>query len=250
MAEPFKFDTLDTSYVSLVALIRYLRANQFTGRLHVALEQYESDVFLYGAEPPSVWENDHAAGRESRGEEALQRLLVRAREPGGIITVYQGAQEPEAVVPHASAASASEVPIVDNETVGEGSELSNAVAVSTEVINAVERAVVSAGISFADQLHHARIDVGDDYVFLDPTVGGFEYTDSKVTLQTMPSVSVYVQGIVEVLKRVVDRVSDRQGETYIRERVAVELAMAARRVPDALEQFSAQLDRIAGTRVL
>ena len=69
MAEPLKFDSLNTSYVNLAAFIRHLRESNFTGRLHVALDQYEADVFLYGKDAPSVWENDHAASRESQGRQ-------------------------------------------------------------------------------------------------------------------------------------------------------------------------------------
>src|SRR5262245_25665563 len=89
MESQLKLDTLDTSYVSLAALIRHLRERQFRGRLHVQLDGYEADVFLYGAEAPSVWERELSSGRESQGDEAQQRLLVRAREPGGQITMYE-----------------------------------------------------------------------------------------------------------------------------------------------------------------
>src|ERR1044072_57416 len=97
MPEPFKFDSLNTSYVSLASLLRYLREQDFRGRLHVALDQYEVDVFLYGSEAPSVWENDLAAGRESQGEAAMQRLMVRSREAGGVITVYEESANPPEV---------------------------------------------------------------------------------------------------------------------------------------------------------
>ena len=110
--------------------------------------------------------------------------------------------------------------------------------------------VESAGVSFAELFYLARVDIGDDYPFLDPAVGGFEYTKSTVNLQTKLAPSTYVQGVTESLKRVVNRVAPTKEEASFRERVAIELAMAVGHLPDGLDLFMAQLDRIAGTRVI
>lgn len=84
---------LDTSFVNLSALIRYLRRRQFIGNLRVELRGYEADVILTADNQMKVLEHDRVAGRISEGEDALQRLLIRAREPGGIIHVYQKIEE-------------------------------------------------------------------------------------------------------------------------------------------------------------
>ena len=123
-------------------------------------------------------------------------------------------------------------------------------AASSEVISAVERSVETAGVSFEELFYLARVEIGDDYPFLDPTVGGFDYTNSKVNLQTTITPSTYVQGVTESLKRVVNRVAPTKEEASFRERVAVELAMAVRQLPNGLDLFMTQLDRIAGTRVI
>jgi hypothetical protein len=254
MAERFKFDTLNTSYVNLASLIRYFRENNFTGRLHIVLDQYEADVFLYGSATPSVSENDHAAGRESKGEEALQRLLVRAREPGGEISVYEGPIETPAPVPanselteHSESVSLGELA---DESWQTEPDLTQLIEISSEIINAVARAVNTAGVSFSDQFYSARIDIGDDYPMLDPTVGGFDYTGNTVELQGNVNHTAYAQGLTEALKRVVNRVSQTRGGASFRERVAVELAIVSRRLSNKLGPFGTQLNMIAGTRVL
>ncbi len=84
---------LDTSFVNLSALIRYLRRRQFIGNVRVELCGYEADVVLSADNQMKVLEHDCIAGRISEGEDALQRLLIRAREPGGIIHVYQKVEE-------------------------------------------------------------------------------------------------------------------------------------------------------------
>jgi hypothetical protein len=89
-------ENLDTSFVNLSALLRYLRRRQFIGLLKVELNGYEATITLTEDNQMKVYENDRLAGRISEGDEALQRLLIRAREGGGIIHVYQFFEEPVA----------------------------------------------------------------------------------------------------------------------------------------------------------
>src|SRR5207245_421815 len=58
---------------------------------------------------------------------------------------------------------------------------------SGELIGAVERAVNGAGVDFADPLRSARVELADDYSFLDPTSNEFQYVNSVVTLKDEPS---------------------------------------------------------------
>lgn len=90
-------ENLDTSFVNLSALLRYLRRRQFAGNIRVELSGYEADIVLTGENQMNVREYDRIAGRIAEGEEALQRLLIRAREPGGIIHVYQHVANTETV---------------------------------------------------------------------------------------------------------------------------------------------------------
>jgi hypothetical protein len=89
-------ENLDTSFVNLSALVKYLRRRQFAGQLRIELSGYEADIYLTAENVLKVREYDHIAGRVAEGEEALQRILIRSREPGGIINVYQTAAENEA----------------------------------------------------------------------------------------------------------------------------------------------------------
>jgi hypothetical protein len=85
-------ENLDTSFVNLSALVRYLQRRQFAGSIRVEMSGYEADIALTAAGEMSVREHDRIAGRISEGDEALQRLLIRAREPGGIINVYRAVE--------------------------------------------------------------------------------------------------------------------------------------------------------------
>ena len=89
------YENLDTSYVNLAELLRYLQRQSFAGRVRVELEEYEADVWLRPGEKPHAEEKDRSTGRAAEGEDALQRLLVRATAPGGSISVYTEAEEEE-----------------------------------------------------------------------------------------------------------------------------------------------------------
>ena len=86
---------LDTSFVNLSALIKYLRRRQFIGSVEVQLNGYRADIKLMEDNLISVHEHDEISGRVSEGEEAFQRLLIRSRESGGTIDVSQSVTERE-----------------------------------------------------------------------------------------------------------------------------------------------------------
>lgn len=82
-------ENLDTSFVNLQALIRYLRRRGFAGKIHVEMSGYEANIYLSEANQLKAVEHDRIAGRIAEGEDALQRILIRSREPGGIVSVFQ-----------------------------------------------------------------------------------------------------------------------------------------------------------------
>lgn len=257
-------ETLDTSFVNFGALIRYLRQRNFVGRVKVALEDYDADVFLDGAKEPSISERNHATGRAAQGKEAMDRLLVRARDPGGLITIYQQVTEAGRVAEPRyqkeitpSTVEIESPPVADAPVISElrspstpTIEWEELLATSGDLISAVERAVRSIDEDFAAHLRAALVAIGDDYAFLDPTAGVFQYTDAKVQLGHYPDVAAYILGLTEGLRRVVSNLAEGKGGARFRERVAVELAVAVRRKENAFAEFTPELDRIAGTRVL
>jgi hypothetical protein len=82
-------ENLDTSFINLSALVRYLRRRQFVGKVRIELSGYEADIYLCKGNQLRAREYDRITGRISEGEEALQRILIRAREAGGTVNVYQ-----------------------------------------------------------------------------------------------------------------------------------------------------------------
>ena len=250
-----QFDSLSTSYVNLAALLRHLRKENFTGSIHVVMDQYEAEVQLHGADAPSVSEIDTNTRESSQTAGAMERLLVHAREPGGTIKVYDseyasakapqeqstGAVEAEAPVSFPSAPSSGSEAEVD------WTELQDAAG---KLIGAVERAVETVGADFDSSFRAARIQLGDDYPFLDPTGNGLVYANKRIVLSEQPGSQAFVSALTECMRRVVNKMAIGKDSKRFRETVAIELAVAVRLRPNGLSEFTTQLDRIAGTRVL
>src|SRR5713226_2183044 len=91
------YENLDTSFVNLWSLLRHLSQRAFVGRVHVEMDDYSADVFLTGSNTPLVHEVDRAAGTDVLEEAAMHRLVLRARESPGTISVFEGADEAVAV---------------------------------------------------------------------------------------------------------------------------------------------------------
>src|SRR5438132_11274653 len=87
------YENLDTTFVNLWSLLRSLSQKGFVGRVHVELQDYSADIFMTGSSTPLVHEIDRAAGTDTLEEAALHRLVLRARESAGRVSVFQGADE-------------------------------------------------------------------------------------------------------------------------------------------------------------
>jgi hypothetical protein len=295
-AKPLRvlYENLDTSFVNLWALLRYLSQRSFIGRVHVELDNYTADVFLTGSNTPLVHEVDMEAGSDVIEEAALHRLVLRVRESPGSISVYEG--EDEAIVPQpvnaptetesveSEGAEEETVPSISEavaevepaaampeavESTSESNvdapadvlqmaqpateaEWNDVVRVSGELVAGIDNVVTSSGADFASLFRESRLALADDYTFLDPMSGHFEYANSAVTMNDSLPVNNYVAGLTEALRRIVDQLATGERARRTRERVALELARVARKNDDALTRsgFKAQLDRIAGTKVI
>jgi hypothetical protein len=287
------YENLDTSFVNLWALLRYLSQRSFIGRVRVELDDYTADVFLNGSNTPMVHEVDRAAGTDVTEEAALHRLVLRVRESPGTITVYEGeteavatesakapeespdieaeaeeetvlavsdaapAVEPVAVTPEAMTSTAVESNLEAPSLAPEAppateDEWNDVVRVSGELIAGIDHVATSAGTDFDALFRETRISLADDYTFLDPMSSQFDYANAAVTVNGALPVKSYVAGITEALRRVVDQIASGERARRTRERVALELSRVARKNDEALNRsgFKAQLDRIAGTKVI
>lgn len=259
MSSVKQFDSLSTSFVNLAALIRHLREQNFAGSIHVLVGEYEAEIQLHGSEAPVVSEIDTATRHASKTDGAMERLLVHAREPGGTITVYdlESVSDPvdqeeggtdEAVTDDESSSIVSFEPTpLPSASEVDWADLLDA---GGKLIGAIERAVESSGADFDSSFRAARIQLGDDYPFLDPTGNGLSYANKRIVLNDYPGGTAFVTALSECLRRVINKMAIGKESKRFRETVAIELAVAARMRPNGLSDFTTHLDRIAGTRVL
>jgi|SRR5882724_4510374 len=284
------YENLDTTFVNLWSLLRNLSQREFIGRVHVESKDYSADIFLNGSSTPLVHEIDQAAGTDTLEEGALHRVVLRARETPGTISVHEGAHEaapqqnhsdttappvevssdesaqpakPDdiqpAEPPPASGRSLSvdQTPAaqqIDEEIYPTGSyqDWPAILLTAGELIGAVERAVNASGENFGSLLAATRLELADDYSFLDPIVNAFDFENGVAALKREIPVRVFVAAISETLRRIVNRVAVADRARRVRERVALEMLTVARGRADVLDRsgFQSQLDRIAGTRVM
>ena len=257
------YEKLDTAYVNLAALLRYLQRRNFTGRVHVEMDKYEADVFLSATGSLDARETDRAMGRQAEGEAALQRLMVRAMEAGGLISIYEEIkEETDASRPASTTSPAAEVTAraedAEDDSLPQAAEAeaeadwSALLRLSGEIVGAVERAALSVGVEFHAAFQAARLEVADDFSFLDPSSARFEYANSEVRLHAEPTAKAYIAGIGACLRRTVEKLATGENEGRVRERIALQLAVLARRRQAEITRLKLTplFDRIAGTRVL
>lgn len=244
------YENLDTAFVNLSALIKYLRQREFVGRVRVELNSYEADIFLLEEHKIGVREHDKISGRKSEGEEVFQRLLIRAREPGGTIHVYQTIKEETEFAPQAATkngnghkpvetvaapslngTAAKAAPLVDVPTQTEPIvhhpkfpfDLSNRMenkarqaqlsdqdwhallGLTGELLGIIDRTLAEAKLDFKLAFSKARSEISADYPFLHPAAKIFEYADGKVEMHEQVSARLFAAGIIESLRRILDK---------------------------------------------
>jgi hypothetical protein len=276
------YENLDTSSVNLWSLLRDLTDQGFIGRVHVELDDYSADIFMNGSGAPTVHEIDRAAGTDTVEEGAMHRVVLRARESEGTISVHEGApigDEPEDTSGNAVTAAANvsiapehdqnrsdsvSSPARDNSRrptdpisedifpAGSYRDWPAILSATGELIGAVERAINANGEDFASEFSAVRLELADDYSFLDPITNRFHYQDGTATIDREMPIRIFVTALSESLRRTVNRVAVGDRQRRVRERVALELLTVARGNAEVLDRsgFATQLDRIAGARVM
>jgi hypothetical protein len=235
------YENLDTAFVNLSALIKYLHRREFVGRIRVELNSYEADIFLNENGKIGVREHDKISGKKAEGEEIFQRLLIRAREPGGTIHVYQTVEEKEftpvkaensnghksaqngtaaATAKIADAPAKSESAVhhpkfpfdLSNrmETKARQAQLSdkdweNLLELTGELLVLIDKTLAEAKLDFKLAFSKARSEISADYPFLHPAAGVFEYAEGKVVMHEPIHGKLFTAGILESLRRILDK---------------------------------------------
>lgn len=230
---------LNTSFVNLSALVRHLRSLQFVGSIQIELSSYEAEIEFAEDGSIKAREQDHIAGRISFGEDALQRIMIRSREPGGVINVYKDATENEketVFVDEAIAAearkmaagpdavktgtkmedffthtSAAESPIpkpavmFNADTVENWTEL---VSLMSELMQTIDESFAKGNVNFSELFKNACGFVSFEYPFLDPDTDVFSYADGYISLRQKLGSRDLINGVMAALARIMRRLRE------------------------------------------
>ena len=71
---------LNTTFVNVEALVRYLRGLSFVGSIRIELASYEAEIVFTSSKTVRAREYDHDAGRISHGEEVLANFEGKKRK--------------------------------------------------------------------------------------------------------------------------------------------------------------------------
>lgn len=270
-------ENLDTAFVNLSALLRYLRRRDFVGAIHVELSGYEADIVLLENNKLEVREHDRISGRVADGEEALQRLLIRAREPGGIINVFQKMKDftpqpkpagsggidreprggpvpaPSNGAPQTSGQTPKPAPALPafpfqlSNQVEEKARAATLLAppdwqtllqLTGELLAAVEHTLAAARLNFPAAFAKARAEIAEDYPFLDPAHEDFAYQNGQITMPRQISAAIFTAGTIEALRRVLEKLAGNPKFASIYTAVRNEIGSSARARRPLYDKFA------------
>ncbi|HEY8559707.1 MAG TPA: hypothetical protein VIL74_04835 [Pyrinomonadaceae bacterium] len=226
------YENLDTSFVNLSALVKYLRRRKFTGSVRIEFGEYAAEIQLSAGQQLKAREHDRAAGRLAEGVEALQRIFIRAREPGGAIGVYETIGETETTGGEKTSIDERTPPAPRSPAIsGLSFEFSNQVeagakrtalspeddamliGLTGELLGAVERCLAPANLDFSSAFRKACAEITADYPFL----ATLRYENGKIHgAAGDPPPKFLVAGVCEALRLVLERLaqSPRLAETH------------------------------------
>ena len=218
---------LNTSFVNVGALVRYLRQLQFVGSIRVELSSYEADIIFTNSKTIQAREYDHIAGRIAHGEHALKRILIRCKKPHGRINVYKAVE---------GYAGTGEAPVfVDKSIVRDARELAasaggtaatekgfefvlsardreNALVLAalSEILRTVDEALATANLSFTSAFQLACDSIAPAYPFMEKNRHALMYKKGEIRLNVPAETSNVAAAVFDALKPIFRRLRAEQ----------------------------------------
>jgi hypothetical protein len=220
---------LNTSFVNVAALVRYLGGLQFVGSIRLELASYEADIVFTNSRTIQAREYDHIAGRISHGKQALQRILVRAREPHGRINVYRSDEGHDAgtggsifidssILSDARRMAGGRGGAASKnsscEFIGSGRNGANAAMLRalSDVLHIIDESLAEANLSFGAAFRLACEAVSKDYAFLRLNRRALVYHDGSVFLNASADAATVASAVFAALRPIFRRL--RNDEKY------------------------------------
>ncbi len=212
---------LNTSFVNVAALVRYLRGLQFVGSIRIELGSYEADIVFTNSKSIQAREYDHIAGRISHGEHALQRILIRAKEPNGRIHVFKAPEGyagqgdgsvfvDKSIVTHAREMAANNGGIakeVNHEFVMDGKDTQNALMLGalSEFLRVIDESLAKGNLSFSAAFRLACDSIASDYPFMQSDKRAIVYRNGEIWLNAVAETGSVTEAIFAALRPIFER---------------------------------------------
>ncbi len=213
---------LNTSFVNIGALVRYLRGLSFVGSIRIELASYEAEIVFTESKTVRAREYDHIAGRISHGENALQRILIRAKEPHGRIHVYKATEGnsgrddgsvfvDKAIMNGARKLAASHGGVVvvsrNQEFVLSGREGENALVLAalSELLREIDTSLAEGKLSFPAAFRVACDEIASEFPFLQQSREALVYKKGEIALNTEADAAIVVSAVFAALQPIFKR---------------------------------------------
>jgi hypothetical protein len=212
---------LNTSFVSLSALVRYLGNLQFVGSIRVEFASYEADIVFTRSRTIQAREYNHVDGRISHGKLALERILLRGREPHGRIHVYKYVTEGYAgmtenvFVERSIAANARKLAEAAGGTAnnkkcefmsaGRNSENAEMLNAISDVLRTVDESLAGAKLSFSAAFRLACESIAKDYKFLRRKRNALVYREGSVFVSAQADAQTIASAVFAALRPIFRR---------------------------------------------
>lgn len=271
-------ENLNTSFVNLAALVRYLRTLQFVGTIHIELSSYEAHIEFTVSNTMRAREHDHIAGRILHGKHALQRILARAKEPCGRIHVYrntpmaprQKIYVDKSIVAGANrmVTSTSDTPVrnfgkdnrsglhADTFSANRNRKTSleapenwiELLGLIAELLKTVDESLSKSSVHFPDAFRNACGFISSEHPFLDPDTDVFSYLDGFISVRQRLAAEELSAGIIVALGRIMDRLREDAYFGNVYHLTMHRIRVLANRRKTQFDKFSIthQLQRVIG----
>ena len=172
----------------------------------------------------------------AHGEKALQRIIIRAKEPGGRISVYRETgpnQEPAVFVDRTIMAEANRMVTNTGDTpvrsfrgrIGatafkqpktrttkafeeETENWTEVLSLVSELLRTVDESFSRSNIDFPEVFKNACGFISGDHPFLDPDTDVFSYVDGFISVRQRLSSVDFAAGIVAAIARIMNRLRE------------------------------------------
>lgn len=218
---------LSTSFVNVGALVRHLRQLQFVGSIRVELSSYEADIIFTSSKTIQAREYDHIAGRISHGEHALQRILIRSKEPHGRVHVYRAVEGyagtdggpvfvDKAIIVDAREMAASGGGTAATEKGFEfvlsnrDSENALLLAALSDILRTVDEALAQGNLSFTSAFQLSCDSIAAAYPFMDKNRHAMIYKKGEIRLNVPAEASSIAAAVFDALKPIFTRLRAEQ----------------------------------------